>query len=61
MAIVSGDQLNSEEMIRSSPVKLIVGGSAMFIRFASSHHVVIRGKINCRPRASSIVRLWVRS
>lgn len=57
MVIVRGDQLNSEEMIRSSPVKLIVGGSAMFIRFASSHHVVIKGKINCRPRASSMVRL----
>lgn len=57
MAIVSGDQLNSEEIIKSSPVKLIVGGSAMFIRFASSHHVVIRGRINWRPRANSIVRL----
>lgn len=59
--IVILDQLKIEEMIKSSPVRLIVGGRAIFIRLATSHHVVIRGRISCRPRASNMVRVCVRS
>lgn len=59
--IVKFDQLNVDVIIKSSPIKLIVGGRAMFIKLASSHHVVISGKMSCRPRARSIVRLCVRS
>lgn len=61
ITMVSEDQLNVDVMIISSPVRLTVGGSAMFIRFVNSHHVVIRGRISCRPRARSNVRLCVRS
>lgn len=59
--MVGLDQLNVEAIISSSPVKLIVGGRAIFIRLARSHQDVIRGKISCSPRASRSVRLWVRS
>lgn len=38
-------------------MKLMDGGSARFVRLARSHHVAIRGRIDCRPRASSMVRL----
>lgn len=43
--IVVGHQLNSEDAINSSPVKFIVGGVAMFIRFVSSHQIVSIGRI----------------
>jgi len=58
---VQGDQLKREVMIISSPIRLGSGGRARFARVLMNHHVAIRGKIVCRPRARSIVRLWVRS
>lgn len=55
------DQLNSETMISNSPIRLIDGGSAILVKFAISHQVDISGKIIWNPRASTIVRVWVRS
>lgn len=55
------DQLNKDVMIMSSPIRLIDGGSARLARLARNHHVAIRGKIICKPRARVIVRLCVRS
>lgn len=60
-ARVHGDQLNIAVMIRSSPIRLGRGGSARFARLARNHHVAVRGKIICKPRARIIVRLCVRS
>lgn len=51
------DQENSEIVIISSPIRLIVGGRARLARLAIIHQVAIRGKIICRPRAIIIVRL----
>lgn len=59
--IVHQDQLNKEVMIISSPIKLGNGGSARLARLAINHQAVIRGKIICKPRANSMVRLCVRS
>lgn len=59
--IVKEDQLNREIIIVSSAMRLVVGGSAMFVRFASSHQVVMSGRRGCMPRVSSRIRLWVRS
>lgn len=42
--IVSGDQLNRATTMVSSAMRLVVGGSAMFVRFASSHQVAISGR-----------------
>lgn len=42
--IVGVDQLNSAVMMVSSAIKLVVGGSAMFVRFARSHQVAINGR-----------------
>lgn len=58
---VNQDQLNNEVMIMSSPMRLGSGGSARLARLARNHQDAIRGNIVCRPRARSIVRLWVRS
>lgn len=58
---MKGDQLNRAVMIVSSAMRLVVGGSAMFVRLASSHQVAIRGSRGCRPRVSSRIRLCVRS
>lgn len=55
------DQLNKLEMIISSPIRLIVGGSAKLDKLAISHHVVISGSIICNPRVIMSVRVWVRS
>ena len=41
----------------SSPIRLMVGGRARFVKHASNHQVVINGKKICRPRAKIIVRL----
>lgn len=60
-AIVHQDQPIREVMIISSPIRFGRGGRARFARLAINHHEVISGRIICRPRASSIVRLWVRS
>lgn len=43
--IVQLDQLNSEEMIRSSPIKLGVGGRARLARLVINHQVAISGSI----------------
>lgn len=48
-------------VINNSPIRLIDGGKARFVRLARSHHAAIRGRIICKPRAKIIVRLWVRS
>lgn len=58
---VHQDQLNREAMIISSPIRFGSGGRAKLARLAVNHQVVMSGKIICRPRASTIVRLWVRS
>lgn len=60
-AMVHHDQLNRDEIIISSPMRLGSGGRARFARLAINHHVVIRGIIICIPRAKIIVRLCVRS
>lgn len=54
-------QLNNEEIIINSPRRLGRGGRARFARQEINHHVVIKGKAICMPRARSIVRVWVRS
>lgn len=59
--IVSEDQLNRAITIVSSAMRLVVGGSAMFVKFASSHQVAISGRRGCMPRVSRRIRLWVRS
>lgn len=58
---VQGDQLNMAVMMRSSPIRLGKGGRARLARLAINHQVAVRGRISCMPRASTIVRLWVRS
>ena len=55
------DQENKEIVIISSPIKLIVGCRARLDKPAMIHHVAIRGKTVCRPRAMIIVRPWMRS
>lgn len=60
-AIVHHDQFRREVMIISSPIRFGRGGRARLARLAINHHVAIRGRIICKPRANSIVRLWVRS
>lgn len=55
--IVRLDHEKEAIMIRSSPSRLIVGGRARLVRLATSHHAAISGRIVCRPRASSMVRL----
>lgn len=42
--IVSADQLNRVITIVSSAMRLVVGGSAMFVRLARSHQVAISGR-----------------
>lgn len=59
--IVMLDHEKEAKIMNSSPIRLIVGGSAKLVKLASSHHIVIKGRIDCRPRAKSIVRLWIRS
>lgn len=58
---VHQDQLNSDTIIISSPMRFGSGGSARLARLAINHHVAMRGSATCRPRASAIVRLCVRS
>lgn len=59
--MVGGHQLNMAEIIRSSPVKFMLGGVAMFMRFAISHQVVIIGRMLWKPRVSIRIRVCVRS
>lgn len=58
---VHHDQLNIEEIIVSSAIRLGKGGRARLAMLVINHQVAMRGRIFCNPRASSIVRLWVRS
>lgn len=55
------DQENVDNTTNNSPIRLIDGGNARLARLAISHHVAIRGRIVCRPRARIRVRLWIRS
>lgn len=59
--MVQWDHLNREVIIRSSPIRLGVGGKARFARLMRNHEVPIKGRIICIPRVKSNVRLWVRS
>lgn len=59
--IVGEDQLNSAIIMVSSAIRFVVGGSAMFVRLASSHQVAISGRRGWRPRVSRRIRLCVRS
>lgn len=59
--MVGGHQLNIEEIIRSSPVKFMLGGVAIFTRFAISHQVAIIGRMLWNPRVSIRIRVCVRS
>lgn len=52
---------NEDVIMINSPIKLIEGGRARLARLPSIHHVPIKGKIVCIPRARIIVRLWIRS
>lgn len=51
------DHENIDIVMNNSPIRLIVGGRARFVRLARSHHAVIRGRIICNPRTKIIVRL----
>jgi len=58
---VQKDQLNKEEMIKSSLTRLGRGGRARFARIVISHQAVIRGRMACMPRIRASVRVWLRS
>lgn len=53
----NGDQENVDMTTNSSPMRLIVGGRARFVRLANSHQAAISGRMVCSPRARIIVRL----
>lgn len=55
------DHENTDMVTNSSPIRLMDGGKARFIRLAKNHQAAISGKIICNPRARIIVRLCVRS
>ncbi len=59
--IVKFDHVKVDRIINSSPIKLIDGGKAKLVKVARVHHMAISGRIDCRPRARIIVRLWIRS
>lgn len=59
--IVHQDQLTREVRIISSPIRLGSGGRARFAKLAMNHQAAIRGSRVWSPRASTMVRLWVRS
>lgn len=59
--IVGEDQLKRAIIIVNSAMRLVVGGRAMLVRFASSHHSPMRGRRGCRPRVRTRMRLCVRS
>lgn len=58
---VQGDQSNIVQITINSAIRLGRGGRARFARLAMNHEVAIRGRAIWRPRASTIVRLCVRS
>lgn len=51
------DHENMDTVINSSPIRLIDGGRAKFVKLARSHQAAIRGRIVCKPRAKIMVRL----
>lgn len=55
------DHENKETVIISSPIRLIEGGRAKFVRLARNQNNAIRGNAVWRPRSMIIVRLWIRS
>lgn len=58
---VMSDQLNSDVIRVSSPVRLTVGGRAIFIEQARNHQAVRVGEVSCVPCMAMSVRVWVRS
>lgn len=60
-AMVDQDQFRRDVKIVNSPKRLGRGGRARLARVKINHHAVIKGRVIWRPRASSIVRLCVRS
>ena len=59
--IVMLDHENDAVMINNSPIRLMDGGRARFVRLAISHHVAMGGRSVCSPRARIMVRLCTRS
>lgn len=55
------DHENVDITTNNSPIRLIEGGRARFVRLASSHQAAISGSTVWSPRARIIVRLWIRS
>ena len=55
--IVRFDHEKADITTSSSPIRLMVGGRARFVRLASSHQVVISGRKICRPHARIMVQL----
>lgn len=55
------DHENDAVMINNSPIRLMDGGRARFVRLAISHHVAMSGRSVCSPRARIMVRLCTRS
>lgn len=55
------DHVNDAMITNSSPIRLIDGGRARFVRLAVNHHIAMRGRSVCRPRARIMVRLCTRS
>lgn len=55
--IDSEDHENVDITANSSPIRLIEGGGARFVRLASSHQMAIRGSIVWRPWARIMVQL----
>lgn len=56
-AMVVLDHENVATTTNSSPMRLMVGGSARLVRLANSHQAAISGRSVCKPRARIIVRL----
>lgn len=55
--IVTFDHEKVDTIINSSPIRLMEGGRAKFVKLARTHHVVIKGRMDCKPRARIMVRL----
>lgn len=55
--IVTFDHEKVDTIINSSPIRLMEGGKAKFVKLARTHHVVIKGRMDCKPRARIMVRL----
>lgn len=51
------DHEKTDMTTSSSPIRLMVGGRARFVKLANSHQVAISGRKTCRPRVRIMVRL----